>query len=156
MPIVRIDIQAGKSTEYRRAILHGVRDAVTQALGVPADRVTQRIIETPAENIDATEVKSDRLTLIEVTMISRPAEKKEALYRAIAKNLGIAPGISAHDLQVIVNDPPAECFFLNGEMASAVPAAPSTASAPVSTVPPVADGLDVATAKPAQDADTEE
>lgn len=49
MPIVRIDIQAGKSTAYKRAILHGVRTAVTKALGVGDDRVTQRLIETPAE-----------------------------------------------------------------------------------------------------------
>lgn len=114
MPIVRIDIQAGKSTEYKRAILRGVRHAVTESLGVPDDRVTQRIIETPAEDIDATDVKSDRLTLIEVTMISRPLEKKEQLYRSIAKNLGLDPGISAHDLMVVAYDPAAECFFLNG------------------------------------------
>lgn len=116
MPIVRIDIQAGKSTEYRRALLHGVRDAITSALGVPDERIMQRIIETPAEDIDATEVKSDRLTIVEITMMSRPAEKKDALYREIAKNLGIAPGVSAKDLVVLVNDPAAECFFLNGTM----------------------------------------
>lgn len=115
MPIVRIDIQAGKSTAYKRAILHGVRTAVTTALGVPDDRVMQRIVESPAEDIDATEVKSDRLTIIEVTMLAgRDAAKKMGLYREIIKRLGFEPGIAEHDIVVVVNDPAAECFCLNG------------------------------------------
>jgi len=47
VPIVRIDIQAGKSTAYKREILHSVRSAIVESLGVPDDRVQQRIIETP-------------------------------------------------------------------------------------------------------------
>lgn len=116
MPIVRIDIQSGKSTEYKRAILHGVRVAISESLGVPDDRIMQRIIETPAEDIDTTEVKSDRLTIVEVAMLPRPTEKKEALYHAISKKLGFSPGIAEHDLVVLVTDPVAECFFLNGAM----------------------------------------
>ncbi len=116
MPIVRIDIESGKSTAYKRAILNGVREALTGALGVPDDRVMQRIIETPGEDIDTTEVKSDRLTIIELSMLPRSSELKEAVYREIASKLGFDPGLSEHDLVVIVNDPAAECFFLNGAM----------------------------------------
>lgn len=116
MPIVRIDIQSGKSTAYKRAILHGVRDAVTSTLGVPDDRVMQRIIETPPENIDATEIKSDRLTVVEISMLPRSPDLKEQLYHAISKRLGFEPGIAEHDLIVLVNDPAAECFYLNGAM----------------------------------------
>lgn len=116
MPIVRIDIESGKSTEYKRAILRGVRKAITEALGVPDDRVTQRIIETPTEDIDATEVKSDRLTVVEILMLPRTVELKDGLYKAIAEQLGYEPGISRHDLMVVVTEPQAECFFLNGQM----------------------------------------
>jgi len=137
MPIVRIDIQAGKSTEYKRAILHGVRAAITEALGVPDDRVTQRIVETPAEDIDTTEIRSDRLTVVEITMLPRPSNRKEELYRAVAKNLGTDLGISGHDLIVLVNDPAAECFFLNGQMqcAPAESAAPSEQAEPAAPTP---------------------
>jgi phenylpyruvate tautomerase PptA (4-oxalocrotonate tautomerase family) len=123
MPIVRIDIQSGKSTEYKRAILRGVREAITEILGVPDDRVIQRIVETPAEDIDATEVKSDRLTIVEISMLPRTAELKEALYHGIAKRLGLEPGLAEHDLIVLANDPSAECFFLNGAM-QCTPATP--------------------------------
>jgi len=115
MPIVRIDIQAGKSTAYKRSILHGVRAALTTALGVADDRVTQRIIEAAPEDIDATEVRSDRLTVIEIAMLpGRDKDMKLALYEQIVKKLGFEPGIAEHDIVVIVNDPPAECFCVGG------------------------------------------
>lgn len=126
MPIVRIDIQSGKTTEYKRALLHGVRDAITASLGVPDDRVVQRIVESPAENLDATEIRSDRLTIIEISMLPRAAELKEQLYRSISDILGADPGISRHDLIVLLNDPPAECFFLNGAMQCTAPASAPT------------------------------
>lgn len=111
MPIVRIDIEAGKTTAYKRTILRAVREAVTDALGVADDRVVQRIVETPAEDIDATEVRSDRLTIIEVSMLAgRDAELKSRLFDGIVKRLGRDPGIPAHDIFVIVVDPPSECF----------------------------------------------
>lgn len=122
MPIVRIDIQSGKSTAYKRAILHGVRGATTSALGVPDDRVMQRIVETSADDIDTPEIRSDRLTIIEVTMLpGRGAELKSALYEAIVHNLRADPGIHAHDIMVLVNDPAAECFALGGVMQCTLP-----------------------------------
>lgn len=122
MPIVRIDIQAGKSTAYKRSLLHGVRQALTGALGIPDDRVMQRIVETPSEDIDTPEIRSDRLTIVEITLIEgRGPELKEALYQAIAKRLGFEPGIAEHDLVVLLNEGAGECFFLNGAMQCAPP-----------------------------------
>lgn len=111
MPIVRIDIESGKTTAYKRTILHAVRDAVTEALGVADDRVVQRIVETPAEDIDATEVRSDRLTIVEISMLAgRDADMKSRLFDGIVKRLGRDPGIPAHDIFVVVVDPPGDCF----------------------------------------------
>ena len=123
MPIVRIDIQSGKTTAYKRAILHGVRSAITSSLGAPDDRVMQRIIETPAEDIDITEGRSDRLTIIEVSMLpGRGPELKRALYESIVHALSADPGIHARDIMVLVNDPVAECFALGGVMQCTLPA----------------------------------
>lgn len=111
MPIVRIDIEAGKSTAYKRAILHAVRAAITDVLSVHDDRVVSRIFETPAENIDATEVRTDRLTVVEISMLAgRDAEKKAALFDAIVSRLGKDPGIAPHDVFVVVIEPPADCL----------------------------------------------
>ncbi len=117
MPIVRIDIQSGKSTAYRRAVLHGVRAALTMALGVPDERIMQRIVETPSDDIDVTPDRSGSLTIIEVAMLpGRGPEKKSALYEAIVTNLSADPGIHAKDIMVLVNEPSAECFALGGVM----------------------------------------
>lgn len=121
MPIVRIDIQSGKPTGYKRALLRGVREGIASALGVPHDRITQRIIETPVEDIDSPDIKTDRLTIVEITMLPRTPELKEAMYAEIARYLYRDPGVSDHDLVVLVRDPAAECFYLNGAMQCAMP-----------------------------------
>jgi 4-oxalocrotonate tautomerase len=136
VPIVRIDIQAGKTTAYKRDILHAVRSAITESLGVPDDRVMQRIVETSAENIDTTEVKSDRLTIIEIAMLpGRDAVLKQAMYAAIVARLGEKPGIHQHDITVLVSDPSAECFAIGGVMQCALPGDPAPAPAPAAPEP---------------------
>lgn len=122
MPIVRIDIEAGKSTAYKRDLLHGVRSALTLGLDVPNERIMQRIVETPGDDIDVTEGRSDRLTIIQVSMLpGRDATKKSSLYAEIVSNLREKPGIHARDIQVIINEPSAECFALGGVMQCALP-----------------------------------
>ena len=117
MPIVRIDIQADKSTAYKRDILRGVRRALISALGVPGDRVMQRLIETPVEDIDIAEGRSDCLTIIEISMLpGRGSELKSELYSTIVENLAEKPGIHQRDIMVLVNDPSAECFAIGGVM----------------------------------------
>jgi phenylpyruvate tautomerase PptA (4-oxalocrotonate tautomerase family) len=116
MPIVRIDIQSGKSTAYKRALLHAVREAVSGALGVPETRVMQRIVESVPENIDAPGRQAERLTIIDITMLSgRDAEIKRSLYSQVVSRLGVEPGIEPESIMVVVHDPPAECFCLGGE-----------------------------------------
>lgn len=115
MPIVRIDVHAGKSTAYKRTLFNNVREAISDALDVPESRVMQRIFESAPEDIDAPGRQPDRLTIIEITMLpGRDAERKRSLYDALVSRLGRAPGIAESDLMVVVHDPPAECFCIGG------------------------------------------
>jgi hypothetical protein len=92
---------------------------------VDDDRVMQRIVETPADDIDAPEIRSDRLTIIEVAMLpGRGPDLKEALYNAIVRRLGEKPGIYSHDIMVLISDPAAECFALGGVMQCTMTASP--------------------------------
>jgi phenylpyruvate tautomerase PptA (4-oxalocrotonate tautomerase family) len=127
VPIVRIDIQAGKSTAYKRDVLHSVRSALVSSLGIADERITQRVIETPAENVDAPEGRSDRLTIVEVSMLpGRDAALKQAMYAAIVSALAERPGIHQHDITVIVNEPSAECFAIGGVMQCTLPGSVET------------------------------
>jgi phenylpyruvate tautomerase PptA (4-oxalocrotonate tautomerase family) len=149
VPIVRIDIQSGKTTAYKRDMLRSVRSAIVESLGVDNERVTQRIIETPAENIDDAGVRSDHLTVIDVAMLpGRDAAVKSKMYAAIVEALGERPGIHQRDITVLVSDPAAECFAIGGVMQCTLPDEPEPAPAeePTATEEPAPDEdeLDVA------------
>jgi phenylpyruvate tautomerase PptA (4-oxalocrotonate tautomerase family) len=113
MPFVRIDIQSGKSTAYKRAILASTRRAISSALGVGGERVLQRITESPVDDIDVLE-RSDRFTLVEIAMKERDNERKQRLYAAVVNELGESPGIVAHDVAVYLVEQPGECFCTSG------------------------------------------
>ncbi|MBE0475921.1 MAG: tautomerase family protein [Coriobacteriia bacterium] len=116
MPFVRIEIQAGKTGQYRRALLHGVRRALVEALGVPDERIMQRIAEYEPSDLDVPETKSDRLTLIEISMLPRDGAVKRDLYERIVHSLALSPGVSADDVMIVVNEPHRECFGICGEV----------------------------------------
>jgi 4-oxalocrotonate tautomerase family enzyme len=54
MPIVTIDLYAGRTAEMKHDLVVRVTDAVITALGVPADQVVIELIETPDPRIAAT------------------------------------------------------------------------------------------------------
>lgn len=111
MPIVRIDIHEGKSTVYKRALLHGVRDGIVSALGVAPERVFSRVFESPAEDIEAPEGRSDQLTVVDISLLSgRDTAMKEQLFTDIKRNLDREPGVSGHDLVIVLHEEPGECI----------------------------------------------
>jgi phenylpyruvate tautomerase PptA (4-oxalocrotonate tautomerase family) len=113
MPVVRIDVSQGKSDEYKRAVLRGVREAVLEAIGAPNDRVNQRLVEVGEGCLDVAGGRTDAFTVVEVSMLpGRTAEMKQALFAAVQRNLGADPGIEPHDIAVLVRDVPTEDLCL--------------------------------------------
>lgn len=101
MPIVRIDVVGPKRAAYKRALLAGVRSAVTSALGVGDERVTLRIIETEADDVDLPSCRTERFTVIEVAMYEgRTPEMKAAMVAAARDALAADPGIEPSEVQV--------------------------------------------------------
>lgn len=105
MPIVRIDVTGPKSTEYKRALLSGARRAVVVALGVGDERVTVRVVETPAECVDAPPCRTDRFTVVEVLLYEgRSEDLKRALVKALRDELAAAPGIEECEVSIFIHD----------------------------------------------------
>jgi 4-oxalocrotonate tautomerase len=120
MPIVRIDVTGPKPPEYKRALLAGARDAVVSALGVADERVTVRVIETPAGSVDVPACRSDRFTVVEVLLYEgRTEDLKRALVKALRDAYAADPGIEECEVSVFINEAsPLDLDVLPGQAAS--------------------------------------
>ena len=105
MPLARIDLAAGHSAAYRKAIADGVHRALTETFTVPADDRFQVITEhTPGGDLiyDPQYLgiqRSDGFVLIQLTVSNtRTIEQKKALYRRIAELLKDNPGVRPEDV----------------------------------------------------------
>src|SRR3954452_25396435 len=93
MPLVRIDLLAGRSAEERAAIGAAVHQAMTETIDVPADDVFQVISEHEPGGIryDAHYLgieRDDGIVFVHMTMKrGRSDEQKRALYRRVTELL---------------------------------------------------------------------
>lgn len=117
MPLVRIDITGPKPHTYKRALLQGARLAVVNALGVPDDRVTVRVIETPVECVDVPASRTPRFTIVEVLLYEgRTPALKTALISALRDIYAENPGIEPSEVTVYIHDAsPQDLDVLPGE-----------------------------------------
>lgn len=114
MPLVRIEIEKGRSPEYKKAILDGVHQALVETIKIPDNDRRQRLYELDADHFEHTG-RSDQYTIIEITMFKgRSNEAKKALYRKIVDSLVLNPGIPGNDITIIIHDPALENWGIRG------------------------------------------
>jgi 4-oxalocrotonate tautomerase len=121
MPLVRISMREGKSSQYRRAIADGVHGALIEAASVPElDRFQILTEHAPADLIyDPTYLgvnRSDDIVMIQITLNARAQNVKVALYRAIAERLAKNPGVRPQDVLIsLVSVQPEDWSFGDGK-----------------------------------------
>ena len=109
MPLVHIQLRAGKPEAYRQAIFDSLYRAMRDALSVPEGDQFMTISEHDAANFRYGAafgiVRSDDLVYVQITVFnSRTVEQKKALFRRIAELLGENPGIRPEDVFVNIFD----------------------------------------------------
>ena len=115
MPIVNIEIVAGKSPAYKKALLDGVHAALVHALKIPQDDRNQRLHELAPENYERRPGRTDKFTLVEITLfLGRSMEAKRSLYAKIVENLGREPGIDGNDIMIVLHEVPLENWGIRG------------------------------------------
>jgi phenylpyruvate tautomerase PptA (4-oxalocrotonate tautomerase family) len=121
-PLVKIEIREGRSTEYKKAILDGVHEALVEALKIPDSDRFQRIYELKAEDFEVPQDRTDQAIIIEIKMFpGRSLDAKKNLYHHIIRNLKEDPGIDGHDVVIILLEPPLTNWGVRGgQPASAV------------------------------------
>ena len=122
MPLVRISLRHGTSTEYRKALSDGVHRAMIEAIAIPPDDRFQVITEYLPEALiyDPQYLgvhRSDRVVFVQITMsFGRKPQQKRRLFKRMAEILAQAPGLPPQDLFINLVETSWENWsFGNGE-----------------------------------------
>jgi len=122
MPLVRIALRAGKSTDYRQSIGNAVHHAMVEAINVPMLDRFQVLTEHDSAGLiyDPNYLdiqRSDDVVFIQITLnAGRSVEQKRALYARITAQLAEHPGIRPQDVLINLIEVPRENWsFGNGE-----------------------------------------
>ena len=107
MPLIHINLLAGKPEAYRQAIFDGLYRAMREALNVPEDDQFMTITEHDAANfrhgtaygVPRTE---DTVYIRIIVFDTRTAEQKKALFKRVAELLGENPGIRPEDVFIAI------------------------------------------------------
>ncbi|HEX6247463.1 MAG TPA: tautomerase family protein [Nocardioidaceae bacterium] len=107
MPLVRIDVQQGRSPEELRLLADTVYDVMRDVFAVPPRDRYQIITEHPVGQIIAEDAglgfeRTDDVVIIQVFQQGRTLELKQALYRELAVRLEERCGLAPTDLMVSV------------------------------------------------------
>ncbi len=106
MPLVRIDLPAGKPADYRMAIADVVYEAMVEILKAPKDDRFQIINEHPAHDliIDPTYLgiarSQDAIIIQLVLNEGRTLDQKKTFYKAVADGLNARVGLRREDVTI--------------------------------------------------------
>ncbi|MBO6166237.1 MAG: tautomerase family protein [Eubacterium sp.] len=115
MPLVKIEMMKGKSTEQKKGIFDTVHNALIDSFGIADWDRFQRITEYDKDCFEIPEGKSDDFMIIELTIFpGRSKEQKKAAIEAIASSLNAKLGIALTDIFIVINDPAMENWGLAG------------------------------------------
>ena len=102
MPLVKIEILAGKPLEYKKTVFDCVHEGLIEAFGM----------EIPEE-------KSENFMIIELTIFpGRTKEQKKAAIKIITDKLSQRLDISPTDIFIVMNEPPLDNWGMGGKQKS--------------------------------------
>lgn len=106
MPLVRIEIIKGKSDDYKKIMLDAVHIALMKAIQIEDWDRFQRLYEVEDRFFERSEGKTDKFTMIEITMFQgRTKAQKAKIFEEIVKELYEKLGIQATDVFIVLHEP---------------------------------------------------
>ena len=108
MPLIRIDLQKGKTADYRKKVGQVIYDAMIATVAMPKNDRFQLIMEHDPDNFiydsDYLGVhRTNDLIMITITFNdNRTTDQKKALYKTIADSLHEAVGLRREDALVVL------------------------------------------------------
>lgn len=118
MPLVKIEILEGNTPEFKKAIFNAVHSALMEGIGIPDHDRKQRIIEYHPDNFEIPPGRSEKFTLIDITLFpGRSLDAKRKFYQALSRNLQ-SLGIPPLDVLITLHEPPLENWGVRGGIAA--------------------------------------
>ena len=107
MPLVRIDVQEGRTPDELRKLADTIQDVMLDVFAAPPRDRYQIITEHPKGHIIAEDTglglrRTDRLVIIQIFQQGRSTEQKQAMYAELAKRLEAECGVPGEDLIISV------------------------------------------------------
>ena len=107
MPLVRIDLQAGRTPAEVRRLADVVQEVMLEVFAAPPRDRYQIVTEHPVGHIIAEDTglgfeRSDGVVVIQIFQQGRTAEQKKAAYARLADRLAADCGVKPTDLIVSV------------------------------------------------------
>ena len=119
MPLVKVEIIKGKTAEYKKMLLQSIHEALVAALQIEDDDRYQRLYELDADCFERRASKTDKFTLIELTLFpGRSKDIKRAIIKETARILYERLEIQASDIMMIIHEPPLDNWGCYGEQGS--------------------------------------
>ena len=122
MPLARIDLMEGKSSEYKRALADGVYRALVEAVGAPEGDQFAVVSEHEPDglvySLDYLGVeRTEDVVFVQITLNEgRPVEKKKTLYAKIVELFVEDPGVRPEDVVInLIEVEKANWSYGNGE-----------------------------------------
>jgi 4-oxalocrotonate tautomerase len=120
MPVTRIAIREGKTSEYKRALMDEIYEAMRETVNIAdGDRfmaITEHGDDEFAYGAFLGVDRSEDLVQVQVFWAPKPVDAKLAMYRRIVERLAANPGVRPEDVLIAVVESAAENWsFGNGE-----------------------------------------
>ncbi len=116
MPLVKINMLKGKSSEYKMKVLDCVHSGLMDSLGIEDRDRFQRIIEYDKSDYETAPSKTDNFMIIELTLFpGRTAEQKRKAIELITDKLCSELNIFPTDVFIVIDEPPFENWGMGGK-----------------------------------------
>jgi phenylpyruvate tautomerase PptA (4-oxalocrotonate tautomerase family) len=107
MPLVRIDVQEGRTPDELRKLADTIQDVMLDVFAAPPRDRYQIITEHPKGHIIAEDTglglhRTDRIVIIQIFQQGRSTEQKQAMYAELAQRLEAECGVPGEDLIISV------------------------------------------------------
>ena len=114
MPLIKIEIETGKSKEYKAQLLDIIHQTLVNCIQIPENDRRQRLYELEKENFEKIGRSAD-YTIIEITLFKgRSMEAKRKLYKQLTEKLHLQLHIPIMDITIVLNEIPLENWGIRG------------------------------------------